>query len=33
MSKDNWSLAFLLSLVGGIIILVAGVVSSVWFLY
>ncbi|MCJ7714066.1 hypothetical protein MUO66_06375 [Candidatus Bathyarchaeota archaeon] len=33
MSKDNWSIAFLLSLVGGIIILVAGVVSSVWFLY
>ena len=33
MSKDNWPVAFLLSLVGGIIILVAGVVSSVWFLY
>jgi hypothetical protein len=33
LPKNNKSIAFLLSLIGGIIILVAGVVSSVWFLY
>ena len=33
MSKDNWLVAFLFSLVGRIIIFVAGAVSSVWFLY
>lgn len=33
MSKNNKSLAFLLSLIGGIVILIAGVVSSIWFLY
>jgi hypothetical protein len=33
LSKDNKSIAFLLSLIGGFIIFAAGVVSSVWFLY
>jgi hypothetical protein len=33
LSKEKYSLAFLLSLIGGIIILVSGIVSSIWFLY
>lgn len=33
MSQDNSKLAFLLSLIGGLIILLGGIVSSMWFFY
>ena len=33
MSQEKPVTAFLLSLIGGIIILLAGIVSSIWFLY
>ena len=33
MFQDNSKLAFLLSLVGGLIILLGGIISSFWFFY
>jgi hypothetical protein len=33
MSQERPATAFLLSLIGGIIILLAGIISSIWFLY
>jgi len=33
MVKEMSSIAFLLSLIGGVLIFVAGLVSSVWFLF
>ena len=33
MSKGNTNLAFILSLIGGLLILIGGIVGTIWFIY
>ena len=33
MSEENINLAFILSFIGGLVILIGGIVSTIWFIY